>query len=413
LSRAITLFWSTRGYLSEGERWLESFLHQVDLETVTEAQVDAMTSLGRITFLQSRFPAAHMHYTQSLQLARQIEYNEGAEWALIGLGTSLWELGDYSQARAVLNQAADSARAVGHLKALASALNNLGLVSMHQGDQKVSLDALNECLALNRQLGNKSAISTALFNLGLSAAQHGEHAHALACYAEAIEIDREIGSRFRIADGLNNMGMIAVAQGDFESAAAQFQEAGQIYREVGAIGDTAYTTAGLGDVAFYRGNYDEAWARYSEAKSLFQEASNQRLFGRVLGQLGRIACRQGDLVAAAKLCSESLTIRRTIGHKPGMIFALDHGFVELALAIGQFVVATRILGAVASARIATNRPRNHVETLQLAPYLAHMRQQLGEALFAAAIVEGEAMSLDEITAYVLDTLSVEAILAHR
>jgi DNA-binding SARP family transcriptional activator len=182
---------------------------------------------------------------------------------------------------------------------------------------------------------------------------------------------------------------------------------------VGAIGDTAYTSTGLGDVAFHKGDYAEARIRYTEALALFREASNQRLIGRALGQLGRIACREGDLVAAATLCGEALTIRRTIGHKPGMIFILDQGYVELALATGQPVIAARILGAVASARKAIVRPRDPMEARQLEPFLKRLQEQLGEAAMSAAWAEGEAMSLEEVTAYALDTLSAASVLQAR
>jgi tetratricopeptide (TPR) repeat protein len=245
------------------------------------------------------------------------------------------------------------------------------------------------------------------------ARHNGDFARALACYEEAIEIDREIGHRFSMADELNNMGMLAVAQGELALAVTRFEEAATIYREVGAISDTAYTTTGLGDVAFYRGNYDEAWVRYSDAKELFQEASNQRLLGRVLGQLGRIRGRQGDLMAAAVLCGEALSLRRTIGHKPGMVFVLDEGFFELALAAGQPLIAARILGAVATARKEISRPRDPIETRRLEPHMKHLREELGEAALAAATAEGEAMSLYEITDYVLSTLSVEKIRSHH
>jgi DNA-binding SARP family transcriptional activator len=268
-------------------------------------------------------------------------------------------------------------------------------------------------LAINQQLGSKTGIATVLFNLAMLAGHDGDFTRARLLYEEGLAIDREIGNRTTIADSLNNMGSIAVDQGDFEVGTAHFEEAAQIYRELGAIGDTAYTHTGLGDIAFYQGEYAKARAHYTEALALFREASNQRLIGRVLGQLGRIACREGNLVAAATLCGEALTIRRTIGHKPGMIFILDQGFVELAIAAGEPVIAARILGAVANARKAIVRPRAPVEARQIEPLVARLHEQLGDAAMASALREGEAMSLEEVTAYALDTLSAATVAQAR
>jgi predicted ATPase/DNA-binding SARP family transcriptional activator len=413
LSCAIGIFWCIRSHLSEGQRWLESFLHQTDPALAQHSQVDALNFLARISLLQSNFQASRAYYERSLKLGREIEYDEGVETGLIGMGVALWELGDFKQARSVLEEAALYARSVGHLKSLARALNNLGLVCMHQGDNAATRAHLNECLAINQQLGHKTGIATVLFNLAMLAGHDGDYTRARLLYEESLAIDRELGNRTTMADALNNMGALAVHQGDLDVATKHFEEAAHIYREVGAIGDTAYTTTGLGDIAFYNGDYAEARARYSEALALFREASNQRLIGRVLGQLGRIACREGDLESAATFCAEALTIRRTIGHKPGMIFILDQGYVELAIAIGQPLIAARILGAVAAARNAIARPREPIETRQLEPLLARLRDQLGEAGLAAAWAEGEAMSLEEVTAYALDTLSVAAVAQTR
>ena len=409
LSCSIALFWAIRSYLSEGQRWLESFLRQTPPETAQQLQVEALNFLARMAVLQSNFQAARAYYDRSLALGSEIEYDDGVETAMIGLGVALWELGEFQKARASLEDAVQYARSVRHLRSLARALNNLGLVCMHQGDHAATLAHLNECLTINQQLGNKTGIATVLFNLAMLNAHDGEFVRSRLLYEEALALNRELGNRTTIADSLNNMGALAVAQGDLAVAADHFAEAGQIYREVGAIGDTAYALTGLGDIAFYRGDYGEARARYGEALALFREASNQRLISRVQGQLGRIACREGDLGTAATLCGEALSKRRTIGHKPGMVFVLDQGYVELAMATGQPVIAARILGAVVSARKTIMRPRDPVETRQLEPILARIREALGDAAMAAAWAEGEAMSLEEVTAYALDTLSAPLV----
>lgn len=409
LSCAIARFWCIRSYLSEGQRWLEDFLQRIDPAAAQPTQVDAANFLARIAILRSNFQAARAHYVRGLVLGREIEYDEGVENGLIGLGVTLWELGDFQAARTTLEEAVAYTRATQHLKSLARALNNLGLVCMHQGDNDATRATFTECLVLNQQLGHKTGIATVLYNLAMLAAHDGDFAQSRLLYEEALAIDRELGNRTTIADVLSNMGGLAVSQGDFAAATRHFEEAAQLYRAVGAVGDTAYTSAGLGDVAFHQGDYDTARAHYAAALALFREASNQRLIGRALGQLGRIACREGDLVTAASLCGEGLTIRRTIGHKPGMLFILEQGFVELAFATGQLVIAARILGAVATARKVTARPRDPIEIRELEPFLARLREQLDEATLAAAWAEGEAMSLEEATAYALDTLSAATV----
>lgn len=255
LSCAIGLFWAIRSYLSEGQRWLERFMSQVDPGTVEQLQVNAINTLARISVLQSNFQAARAHYERSIAIGSNIEYDEGVETGLIGLGVVLWELGEFQKARSTLDRAVRYARSAGHLRSLARALNNLGLVCMHQGDRDATRASLNEGLAINQQLGHKNGISTVLFNLAMLASHDGDAARARLLYGEALALSRELGNRTAIADTLNNLGAVAVAQGDLDGATAYFEEASHLYREAGVLGDTAYTNTGLGDVAFYRGDY--------------------------------------------------------------------------------------------------------------------------------------------------------------
>ncbi|HXF63234.1 MAG TPA: tetratricopeptide repeat protein, partial [Caldilineaceae bacterium] len=204
LGSALTRFWCIRGYLSEGRRWLETLLgrleHQLETGVTTQTEVDAFNALGRIAFQQSNFLAARAHHERSLTLARQIEYDDGVETALIGVGAAFWELGDYQAARSYLEETVRYARPAQHLHALGQALNMLGLVCMHQGDRQAAQACLDESLGINRRLGNRAGIATVLWNLALLAGQGGDLTRASLLYQEALRIHRELGNRGNTAD---------------------------------------------------------------------------------------------------------------------------------------------------------------------------------------------------------------------
>jgi DNA-binding SARP family transcriptional activator len=96
-----------------------------------------------------------------------------------------------------------------------------------------------------------------------------------------------------------------------------------------------------------------------------------------------------------------------------MIQILDQGYVELAMGAGQPLIAARILGAMAQARQTFSRPREPIEVRQLEPFQTRLQELLGEAAFSAAWAEGAAMSLEEVTAYALDTLSAATVAQAR
>ena len=128
-----------------------------------------------------------------------------------------------------------------------------------------------------------------------------------------------------------------------------------------------------------------------------------------LGRLGYTAVREGRLHEAATLCAEALTLRRAIGHRAGIVFSLDSGYGELALALGRPAVAARLLGAAAAAREALGQPRSPIEARAAELLETTLRAQLGEANFVAAATEGRAMSLEQVAAFALESLSPSSI----
>jgi predicted ATPase/DNA-binding SARP family transcriptional activator len=413
LSRALGRFWCLHSHLSEGKRWLETFLGRVGPDDEPLSQVDAINTLARIGTLESNFTAARSHSAQALALALANEYDEGVETAQIGLGLALWELGDYPAAREQLEQIVRYVRPLGHLVSLGRALNSLGLVALHQGDGQAATAFFSESLAVNRQLGNQAGYATALYNLAMQAGHTGDYTRANLLYQEALALQTALGNRSVAGDILVNLGALAAAQKDFGAAAVHYGAAEAIYTELGTPGDNAYVYAGLGEIAFYDGHYEEAQRRYTAALGLFRRAGNRRLIGRALGWLGRIACRRGELAAAAGLCAEALTLRRSIGHQMGIVFSLDIGYAELAAAAGQPAVAARLLGAVEQARAQHERPREPVEARQYESLIARLQEQLSPADLTLCWREGQAMTLDEAAAYALDTLSPAGLAAPR
>lgn len=416
LSRALGRFWCLRSHLREGRQWLETFLGAEEqaggqLENLLPVRADAVNALARIVFLAGDFAAARDRFAQALEVARRGEYDEGVETAQTGLGTVLWELGNYGAARTHLEEIVRYAQPLGHWQTVGRALNSLGLVALHQGDSAAATSFFRESLAVNQRTSNQVGYATALYNLAMQASHGGDYARAGLLYREALAIQEALGNRSVVADILVNLGGEAAAQNDFNTAASYYRQAEEIYTALGTLADNAYVYAGLGEVAFYACDYPEAQRRYAAALGLFRQAGNQRLIGRALGWLGRIACRQGDLPAAATLCAEALALRQTIGHKMGIVFSLDLGYSELAMAAGRPAVAARLLGAVEHARQEHGRPREPVETQQAQQTIAAVQARLGAAELTLCWNEGQEMALEEAAAYALDTLSPGSLAA--
>lgn len=413
LGNALFAFWRVRGFFSEGQRWLETFLQRSPSVNSSTVYIDACNSLARLQHEQSNFLVARDRFVQSLALARTADYAPGIEVALVGLGIAEWELGNYPAARAVLEEGVQHCRTSQNLSILARGLRILALVHWSQGELFTARACCTESLTLARQMADTGGIAGSLFNLAILTSQQGEYAEADRCYAECLLLNRQLGNEAIMADILLNLGSLAIGQGNFAAATTYVEEAAQIHNRLGDQGDVAYSLASLADIDFYREDYVQARTRYQAALARFQTAGNKRLVGRALGWLGRIACREGDLETAARLCADALTLRAAIGHKAGITFSFEEGYAELALALEQPQVAARLLAVADGLYEAMSRTRWPVEARATEALRAKVQAQLGEVAFATAWGEGQAMSMEQAATYALNTLSPTAVAQPR
>jgi hypothetical protein len=99
-------------------------------------------------------------------------------------------------------------------------------------------------------------------------------------------------------------------------------------------------------------------------------------------------------VAAAHFC-ESLAFWRQDGNRQGIATCLD-GLAAVASGQGDPERAARLLGAAAALRENRSIPLPPVERADLDRVMAGVRASLGEAAFAAAWAQGQAMPLEQI-----------------
>ena len=219
LAGRLSEFWSRRGYLSEGRRWLEVALRRLSgvssLPASSTWKAYVLNQAGILAHAQGDYRAARRHLEETLALARKLEDTPGIATALANLGNVAYDQGDYPRARTYYEETLALARKLGDTSAIARTLNNLGNVAYAQGDYRAAPTHLEEVLALARELGDTSGIATALINLGNVAYDQGDYPRARAYYEETLALARELGDTSGIARTLNNLGSVTYVQGDY------------------------------------------------------------------------------------------------------------------------------------------------------------------------------------------------------
>jgi predicted ATPase/class 3 adenylate cyclase/Tfp pilus assembly protein PilF len=282
LGGALWRFWSTRGYLGEGLRWLDAALALAP---------DPTPALAR---------------------------------ALNGAANLAREQGDYERAKRLHEQGLAIAREQGDARGTAEALNNLGLIALYQGQREAAQRYCQEGLALFRETDDRGGVAGALNNLGNLARERGDPERAARLHRESLALRRELGDRRGIALSLNNLANVVLNQGDYWRAAALHEESLALRRELGDRAGVATSLNNLGNVARAKGDRQAAHAYYEESLTVRRELGDKRRVAAALTNLGVLERDRGDRQRAAELLRESLALRRELGDGPGVSAALDN-----------------------------------------------------------------------------------------
>ena len=255
-------FWYTRGYLSEGRRWLEVVL--------------------------VRFQA--------------LEPTQALAKALNGAGFLAWSQGDYAASRVLFEHGLAIWRELGDRRGIATMLNNLGLVVSAQGDYTVARVLFEESLAIKRELEDNQGLAISLNSLGQVASIEGDYTRARVLFEASLAIVRELWDKRGIADALNNLGFVAERQGHYARAHSLLEESLAISRELADKLGTAHDLEGLARLASAEEQPDRAARLFGAAEAL------RNAIGAALPPAARAEHERHAAAIRSRLGEESFTI---------------------------------------------------------------------------------------------------------
>ncbi len=222
MAGALCRFWHTRGYLSEGRRYLEAAVRNAALPATVRAK--AFNGLGWIAEPQGDYERARTAYEESLRLYRSSNDKRGVANALGDLGSLALDRGDYEEATSLLEESLALHRELGSKEEVVGVLNGLGVLASANGDREQSISFFSEALALSRGTGNVRMNAVSLGNLGITMLVHGDTEQAAVLLEEGLALFRDIGDSSNIAIGLMHSALAALIQGDHERVKSLSQE---------------------------------------------------------------------------------------------------------------------------------------------------------------------------------------------
>ena len=209
---SVFVFWVSRGYLSEGRRWMGMARARAGASEgeASAARANVLTKAGYLALALGDLVEARALSEEGLTLFQQVGDHKGCGWVLLTLATLA--LGDLAEARALSEEGLTHFRQAGEQRGIAHTLRLLAEVAQRQGDSAEARALREESMTLYRQAGNLGGIAETLGSLAGIAQTLGDFAEARALYEESLTLFQQVGEQLSALDTLGELGVVAHRQ---------------------------------------------------------------------------------------------------------------------------------------------------------------------------------------------------------
>jgi non-specific serine/threonine protein kinase len=261
--------------------------------------------------------------------------------------------------------------------------------------------------AINRARGERMPTRLqrdALFGAARLAQWQADLACSAALVEESLALSRALDDHEAIAEELAWLGMVYLRQGDEAKARAALDESLAVGRTLGETSGHATACIGMGVLLGDRGDLAGARPLLESGVGLFRALGDLRSQAISLVLLGAVALEQQQPAQARAWLAEALGLLPAIGDPVFALFAVE-GLADADVRAGQPARAARWLGATDVLRERLGARRALPDWPSWERMVAAMRSQLGEGGLAAALTAGRGLSLEELLAEAIPTLS--------
>ena len=315
--------------------------------------------------------------------------------------------GDYERARPLLEESLRLAQELGEPRAIATALCRWGMLIWWRDGFAPARTFLEQSLALFQEIGDEYGISTALYRLAYNSYYQGDRATARRLFEQGLALDRKRGDTHAIGASLEGLAYVSWEQQDFETARPLFEESVRLLRQIGNQAGIGNALMSLANVARVQGDYKEAVLLLEESIALFGEAGRPGSSAWALLGLGNVMRLLGDFGRASALYREGLQKLQEVGDTGSLTVFMLERMAALAVAACPGGLtgprrAARLLGFSHSLRMEAAHPLPFVDHADYYDRLVEdVQSALGAEAFAAFWAKGEAMTLEQATAYAM------------
>jgi predicted ATPase/class 3 adenylate cyclase len=336
------------------------------------------------------------------ELSRALERSEGVAVAmrakaLMAAGFLAGELGNVDRGEELCQQSLALFRESGNVAGVGDALYHLGFTFYLKGDLASARLHFEESLEVCTETGDKNRMAWSLFLLSIVDMFQGEYTRGYSHAEASLLLFREVGNKRGIAFSILQIALGYLDEGDAVKAHPLFEESYALFTKIGSKTYERLGLWGLGWVAFRQGKIALARSLLERSANFQGEEEPADLDNKAwaLSHLARVVAFEGDYARARALYEQSLAIVKQVSNKFWTPFYLE-GLAEVVAVQGELLWAARLWGVAEALRDALGTPIPPAFRADYECSVATAGTQLGEQAFAAAWVQGRAMTLEQV-----------------
>ncbi len=248
-------------------------------------------------------------------LAEQIRYVKGRAYSKLNQGVAYWVLGEITEAKACLLEAAKEMAKVGDELGEAKAINWLGNTYERLGNDIEALNCHLRAIELREKHNDKEGIGASLNNIGNLYLRLEDYPTALSYYLRALEIREQIEDEEGQAATLTNIGVIYYRLGKYLEARDYELRGVERFRRCKNFQGYANALNNLGLIYVKLGEDDKAIRFYNECREIYASIGDKQGEANALNNLGLLFVKKAKYSDALTCYEKSLELTTQVGDK--------------------------------------------------------------------------------------------------
>jgi predicted ATPase len=333
-------------------------------------------------------------------LTDAFEYSEDYAQMLNNAGLREWRLGNYREARSILEESLSIWLKLGLDNDLgkAEALNRLGMVARWgESDTDKAESYFNQSLTLFQKEEDDWGVAWNFFHLGGLASDRDQDQIALSFLEQSLSLFNELGDPWGVGRVSQFLGMHYLKLGDYPKTHIYFDEHLNNDERLRFMDGVSVALTNFGKLYSLQGDYVQAEQYYLKSLTISREYGMKADTSVNLYNLGLLALHQNDLQQALLHFFDYFESTRATNEEK----AARNFFIGLAAVAG----GTNQLERCAKLYGAAQKTENRFSSFNRAIFnrlIQIARDQLGDDLFETLQAQGQSMTLKKAIAFALE-----------